>query len=38
MFACAPACGCTFACCAPKSVLARSMAKDSARSTHSQPP
>ena len=38
MFACAPECGCTFACSAPNSSSAREMASDSAMSTYSQPP
>ena len=38
MLACAPECGCTLTCSAPKSALARAMASDSAASTNSQPP
>ena len=38
MFALAPECGCTFACSAPKSALARSIASVSTSSTTSQPP
>ena len=38
MFACDPECGCTLACSAPKSSLARAMASSSATSTTSQPP
>jgi hypothetical protein len=38
MFACAPAWGWTFACSAPNSDLARSIASDSISSTTSQPP
>jgi hypothetical protein len=34
----APECGCTFACSAPNSSFARSMASCSTRSTTSQPP
>jgi hypothetical protein len=38
MFVCAPACGWTFACSAPKSAFARSIAVCSISSTTSQPP
>ena len=38
MLACDPACGCTLACSAPKSFLARSRARSSTTSANSQPP
>ena len=38
MFVCAPACGWTFACSAPKSSFARSIAVVSISSMTSQPP
>ena len=38
MFVCDPACGCTFACSAPNSSFARSIASCSISSTTSQPP
>ena len=38
MFVCAPAWGCTFACSAPKSSFARSIAVCSISSITSQPP
>ena len=38
VLACAPACGWTFACSAPNSDFARSIASCSMMSTYSQPP